>query len=178
MPRQPAPRRSSRIRGGAVAALAWALAGLACQKPGAEASRVVVRDPDYLVVRPIRREADAEHPIRVDLPYSGAGYGFAASSALLDMSSFNLGAAEFAGGRTSVVGEATILIPLTPEGSRRLEEWSSHSEGDFLGMFLKGKLVAAPRVKSRMGGGLPLRVSSKSEGDRVLKELRSGGASE
>jgi hypothetical protein len=170
--------RKSGIRGGAVAALAWALAGLACQKPQAEASRVVVRNPDYLVIRPIRREADAEHPIRVDLPYSGAGYGFAASSALLDMNSFHLGAAGFAGGRTSVVGEATIWIPLTPEGNRRLEEWSSHSEGDFLGIFLKGKLVAAPQVKSRMGGGLPLRVSSKSEGDLVLKELRGGGAIE
>jgi hypothetical protein len=45
-------------------------------------------------------------------------------------------------------------------------------------MFLKGKLVAAPQVRSRMGGGLPLRVSSKSEGDLVLKELRGGGAIE
>ena len=68
MRRPPVPRRRSGVRVGAVGALAWALAGLACQKPGAEASRVVVRNPDYLVVRPIRREADAEHPIQVDLP--------------------------------------------------------------------------------------------------------------
>ena len=77
-----------------------------------------------------------------------------------------------------MVGEATIWLPLTPEGSRRLEEWSTHAEGDFLGIFLKGKLVAAPQVKSKLSGGIPLRVTSKSEGDSVLKELRSGGATE
>lgn len=172
--------RSGRPLGwrGAVAALAWALVVLACQKPGTETPGVVVRNADYLVVRPIRREADAEHTIGVDLPFAGGGYGFASSSKLLDMTSFNLGAAEFSGGRTSVVGEATIWVPLTPEGSRRLEEWSARSEGQFLGIFLKGKLVAAPQVKSRIGGGFPLRVTSKREGDLVLKELRSGGATE
>ena len=134
-----------------------------------------MRNPDYLVVRPIRREADADHPTRVDLPYSGAGYGFAASAVLLDMNSVNLKAVDFAGGRTSVVGEATIWLPLTPEGSRRLESWSAHPDGEFLGIFLKGKLVAAPQVKSRISGGIPLRVASKREGDLVLRELRNGG---
>lgn len=171
-------RRPSSRRGGALAVLAWAFVGLACQKPGAESSRVVVRNADYLVVRPIRREADAEHTIGVDLPFAGGGYGFASSSKLLDMSSFNLQAAEFAGGRTSVVGEATIWVPLTPEGSRRLEEWSASSEGQLLGIFLKGKLVAAPQIKSKISGGFPLRVASKREGDLVLKELRNGGAAE
>ena len=153
-----------------------ALAGLACKQEAP--APIVVRNPDYLVVRSIRREADAEHSMRVDLPYSGAGYGFASSSALLDMNSFALGAAGFAGGRTSVVGEATIWLPLTPEGSRRLEAWSTNPDGEFLGFFLKGRLVSAPRVESKMSGGLPLRVPSKSEGDVVLKELRNGGSTE
>jgi hypothetical protein len=175
--REALTRRPLGRRSGAVAAAALSLVGFACEQ-GAKPSKVAVRNPDYLVVRPIRRVADAEHPIRVDLPYSGAGYGFASSSKLLDMNSFELGAAAFAGGRTSVVGEATIWLPLTPEGSRRLEEWSTHSEGDYLGIFLKGKLVAAPQVKSKIGGGLPLRVTSKREGDLVLRELRGGGAIE
>ena len=52
---------------------------------------------------------------------------------------------------------------------------------DRLGILDQGKLVAegAPEeLKSKIGGGLPLRVTSKSEGDVVLKELRNGGATE
>jgi hypothetical protein len=97
---------------------------------------------------------------------------------LLDLNSFDLGAAAFAGGRTSIVGEATIWLPLTPEGSRRLETWSDNHRDDFLGIFLKGKLVAAPQVRSRIGGGIPLRVVNKHEGDLVLRELRNGGVTE
>jgi hypothetical protein len=155
---------------------ASALLSLACNQQ--QQAHITVRNPEYLVVRPIRREADAEHTIRVDLPYAGAGYGFASSSVLLDLNSFDLGAAAFAGGRTSIAGEATIWLPLTPEGSRRLEAWSTSPGADYLGIFLKGKLIAAPRVKSRISAGIPLSVASKSEGDSVLKELRNGGATE
>ncbi len=126
------------------------------------------------------RDPDAEHTIPVDLPYESVRQGFAATSALLDLSACEPGGATFAGGRTSVVGEATIWLPLTAEGSRRLEGWSSRPERQFeyLGIFLRGRLIAAPRVTSRMSGGLPLRVASKSEGDRVLRELRNGGVKE
>ncbi|HLN93649.1 MAG TPA: hypothetical protein VK389_07290, partial [Thermoanaerobaculia bacterium] len=117
------------------------------------------------MVRPIKREADAEHTVSVELPYSGAGYGFASSSALLDLNSVDLGAVTFAGGRTSIAGEATIWLPLTPEGHRRLETWSGRHAGDYLGIFLKGKLVAAPRIEAGIAGGIPLRVPSKREGD-------------
>ena len=171
-------RRSPGRASATVAVLVWALFALACGKQETAPAPVIVRNPDYLVVRSIRREPDASHSTPVDLPYSGAGYGFASSSALLDMNSFALGAAEFAGGRTSVVGEATIWLPLTPEGSRRLEAWSTNPDGEFLGIFLKGRLVAAPRVEGKISGGIPLRVTSKSEGDLVLKELRKGGATE
>ncbi len=156
--------------------VASALLVCACSDDGAQRARIIVRNPDYLVVRPIKREADAEHTVRVELPSSGAGYGFASSSELLDLNAFELGAAAFAGGRTSIAGEATIWLPLTPEGSRRLTAWSERHSGDFLGVFLKGRLVAAPRIQSAVGGGIPLRVASKLEGDLVLEELRNGGA--
>ena len=135
-----------------------------------------MRNANYIVVRSITREADAEHTTRVELPYAGAGYGFASSSPLLDLNSFDLGAAAFAGGRTSIAGEATIWLPLTAEGSRRLAAWSGQNVGGYLGIFLRGQLVAAPRVTSQLGGGIPLRVASKREGDVVLEELHNGGA--
>ena len=162
-------------RNGAVAIAAWAILFLACGE-AAKPARVVVRNPDYLVARSITREADAEHTIRVELPYSGAGYGFASDATLLDLNSIDLAAVAFAGGRTSLAGEATIWLPLTPEASQRLEAWSAEHAGAYLGIFLKGKLVAAPQIKSRIGGGIPLRVAGKSEGDAVLRELRSGGS--
>jgi len=168
----PPPRRISRV-----VLLVWACLASACSKPGPK-HEVLIRNPQYLVIRPIARTADAEHTIPVELPYAGAGYGFASATPLADLRSFEPGAAAFAGGRTSVVGEATIWLPLTPEGTRRFEEWSGHPGGQYLGVFLRGKLIAAPEVRSRIGGGIPIRVSSKSEGDRVLRELRAGGVIE
>jgi hypothetical protein len=155
---------------------ASALLAFACHSEETKQADVAVRNPDYLVVRSITREPDAEHTDRVELPYAGAGYGFASASKLLDLNSVSLRSVDFAGGRTSVAGEATIWLPLTPEASHRLEAWSAQHAGGYLGIFLKGKLVAAPRVTTGISGGIPLRVPSKSEGDRVIIELRSGGA--
>lgn len=141
---------------------------------------MVVRNPEYLVVRTITVEPDAAHTLPVELPYAQVRQGFASTEPLLDLSSCEPGGAAFAGGRTSVVGEATIWLPLTPEGSRRLESWSRRPERayEYLGIFLRGRLVAAPRVTTPLGGGIPLRVASKSDGDRVLRELRNGGLKE
>jgi hypothetical protein len=148
---------------------------LGCSRPEARAP-VAVRNPEYLVARSIRRDADAEHTIRVDLPYAGAGYGYASTAPLFDLTSVEIAGATFAGGRTSLVGEATIWLPLTAEGRRRLDAWSAKNSGDRLGLFLDGRLVAAPQVQSAIGGGIPLRVPSKNEGDAVLARLRNGGA--
>lgn len=162
---------------GLLAAVVSALLAFSCAEE-AKRAPVIVRNPDYIVVRPIKRKPDAEHMLRVEFPYAGAGYGYASAAPLLDLNSINIGGVTFAGGRTSVVGEATIWLPLTPEASQRLETWSTQHTGDYLGIFLKGKLVAVPQIKASIGGGIPLRVSSKTEGDLVIRELRSGGATQ
>jgi hypothetical protein len=164
-------------RRGLLAAVVSALLVFSCDKEAKHAP-VVVRNPDYIVVRPIRREPDAEHTVQVEFPYAGAGYGYASAAPLLDLHSINILGATFAGGRTSIVGEATIWLPLTPEGSRRLEAWSAEHMGDYLGIFLRSKLVDVPQIKASIGGGIPLRVPSKTEGDLVMRELRNGGATQ
>jgi len=158
-----------------LAVLAAAILAGACRGQGSEAARPVVRNPDYLVVRSIRRDPDAEHTEQVVLPYSEADRGFVSPAVLLDLSAVEIGEVAFAGGRTSIAGEATIWLPLNAEGRRRLAEGSQRHAGDYLGLYLKGRLVAAPRIGTVSGGGIPLRVGSKREGDAVLEELRSGG---
>ncbi len=150
------------------------LLAIACARREAP-ERVEIRNPAYLVVRSIRRKPDAEHPTRVALPYSVAGFGFASATPLLDLRSVDAAGATFAGGRTSLAGEATIWVPLTAEGNRRLAEWSLAHADDFLGIYLDGRLVAAPQIRGAIGGGIPLRVASKGEGDSVLRRLRNGG---
>lgn len=165
--------RSARAAGSLLPAAL--LLAIACARSEAP-ERAAIRNPGYLLVRSIRREPDAEHTVRVALPYSGAGFGYAATAPLLDLSSFEVSGATFAGGRTSLAGEATIWVPLTAEGNRRLADWSQAHAGDFLGVYLDGRLVAAPQIRGAIGGGLPLRVASKGEGDAVLRRLRAGGA--
>ncbi len=104
------------------------------------------------------------------------GFGYASTAPLFDLTAVDVAGATFAGGRTSLAGEATLWLPLTAEGRRRLDAWSSRNAGDRLGIFLDGRLVAAPQVKTAIGGGIPLRVANKSEGDAVLARLRNGGA--
>jgi hypothetical protein len=95
----------------------------------------------------------------------------------LDLRSFDAAEARFAGGRTSIVGAASLWVPLTAEASPRLAAWAARAaEGERLGVFLDGRLVAAPRSREATGGGVFVPVSSKSDGDRVLRELRNGGA--
>ena len=139
------------------------LLAVACREQGAKPGPAIVRNPGYRVVRSIMREADSEHTERVELPYAGAGYGFASSSALLDLS-VGLGAVTLAGGRTSVGGEAAIWPP-TPEASCFLEAWLRRQV--LSGHIAEGKLVSAPRIKSSVGGGMPLTASSKSEAGQV-----------
>ena len=75
---------------------------LLATKKDANPARVAVRNPDYFAARPIQREADAEHTIQVELPYSGAGYGYASDAPLLDLNSIVLErSSSRAGGRAS-----------------------------------------------------------------------------
>src|SRR5262249_60582364 len=104
----------------AVALAAASVALLACARREAAPEPVTIRNPEYLVVRSIHSEADAEHTIRVDLPYAGAGYGYASTSPLFDLTAVDIAGATFAGGRTSLAGEATIWLPLTAERRGRL----------------------------------------------------------
>ena len=163
------------MRAAGALAPAFGLLALACARSEAPAP-VAIRNPDYLVVRSIRPDPDAEHTIRVALPYAGAGFGYASTAPLFDLTAVDVAGTTFAGGRTSLAGEATIWLPLTAEGRRRLEAWSSQNPGERIGIFLDGRLVAAPQVKTAIGGGIPLRVESKGEGDAVLRRLRHGGA--
>jgi hypothetical protein len=175
--RSPLSRKTLGDRRGLLAVVVSTLSVFSCDNE-AKRAPVVVRNPDYIVVRPVKREPDAEHTLRVEFPYAGAGYGYASAEPLLDLHSINIVGVTFAGGRTSVVGEATIWLPLTPEARQRLETWSAQHTGDYLGIFLRGKLVAVPQIKTSIGGGIPLRVQSKMEGDLVMRELRNGGATE
>jgi preprotein translocase subunit SecD len=172
------PDRRLAVRRAMTALMLLAVAA-ACRKAEPPARQpVVVRNADYLVLRSLTREEDAEHKTRVQMPYSGAGYAFAAATPLVDLNGFVLADAHLADGGADLAGGVAILMPLTPEGSRALEAWSTQHTGELLGVFLKGKLVDAPRVQSRISGVIPLRVASQAEAQSVLKELAKGGKSE
>ena len=138
----------------------------------------VARHPEYLVVRSITPEPEPglHHLRRVVLP--GGRTAFAGDTPVLDLNSFIFADARLANdGKVGIAG-VSIWIPLTAEGAHRLLEWKAQYAGETLGVFLKGKFVDVPWVKSRSLDGFSVELTDSTEATAVLNELHAGGASE
>lgn len=140
---------------------------------------VVVTNPDYLVVRSLRLESDADHPTRVDLPYAGAGYAFASREKLLDLNDFVLTDVRFmtkdVEGRP--LDRPSLLIPLKSLSGQKFSKWTSGHVGLKVGIFLAGKLIEAPEIRSRIDAAIPITSIPDQVGAKnVLGVLQRGGS--
>lgn len=167
----------------ALIVLTGVTAGVAAACRAAESTHqpVIVRNPDYLVLRSLSREPDAGHPTPVTLPYEGAGRAYASREKLLDLNSFELSGAKAVRGSSGdgSEGSLAILIPLNPAGQRALGEWTSNHIGGQLGVFLEGTLIEAPHVRGRIDRVIAIKGSlGNAQVERIAAALKRGGVPE
>ena len=70
-----------------------------------------------------------------------------------------------------------VWIETTPEGSKLLGAWTSANLQKHLGIFLDNRLVAAPRIKSKIDGMIVIEDEfTKAQAEAVVARLKRGGA--
>ena len=130
-------------------------------------------DPAYVVARPLFEQSAPAATSTASV--NGETFYFS-SAKLLDLANFDF--------RNPITQQnqgyperTVIALKLTPEGSHILGAWSERNIGKRLGIFLDGKLIQAPEIKSRIEAVVPIGTDfSREEAASVVARLRRGGA--
>jgi len=132
---------------------------------------IKIVDPDYVILRPVSALA-SDGLIALNLDHQTLYFNPA--DRILDLRHLDP--------RTAKVEESAppsylVSIRTTPEGDQRLGDWTSANLEKQLGVFVDGRLISAPFIKSKITGVIVFNGDfSKSQADAVLARLRRGGA--
>jgi preprotein translocase subunit SecD len=141
-------------------------------KGGAQAGAPIkIVDSNYVVVRPVY---DTAMPGSVTSTVYGHDVWFLPSERILDLRNLDARTAKVS---TSPDGTFMVWIETTPEGSKLLGAWTSANLQKHLGIFLDNRLVAAPRIKSKIDGMIVIEDEfTKAQAEAVVARLKRGGA--
>ena len=158
------------MRPSAILLLAVAMAAAGCNRSTAE-RRVSVVDPDYVVLRPVTTTpADGASSAFVD----GLTVYFKPAERVVDLRDIDPRTVRVMKGPLDT---CVVTVSMTPEGNRRLAEWTSANINRRLGIFVDNRLIEAPRVKSRVTNGFGINGDfTRSEAEAIAARLRRGGA--
>jgi preprotein translocase subunit SecD len=132
---------------------------------------IAVVNADYVVLRPITSTITAG---AVGDSLYGQTLYFIPSERILDLRHLDLRTAKI----EEQSGRYVVSIRTNPEGDQLVGAWTSANLEKRLGVFLDGRLVEAPVIKSRIAGMIVIDGDfTKSQADAVLARLRRGGAS-
>lgn len=132
---------------------------------------VAIKDPDYIILRAVKSETDSGG---VSAAVHGRTVYYDPEERILDLSHLDP--------RTATIEQRShdvyvVFIGTTPEGNSRLTAWTSTNLEKQLGIFVGGRLVAAPIVKSPISGLIVLDGDfTKSDAEDIVARLRRGGA--
>ena len=174
--RSPLTRKSLGSQRAIVALFMVGALAFACRTHESRPAPVIVRDPGYLVARPLSWKEDPDHGLRVSVKYTSVGYAFAANRPLLDMNSFILGEARV-DSQKDAMGAVRLWLPVTRAGTQSLATWSGQNVGEHLGIFVESRLVQVVGIKSPLTvEGIPVTFQNGEEAKAVLERLKMGGA--
>ena len=132
---------------------------------------VPVVNPDYVILRPV---STTPTPGASDATIYGRTIYFRASDRILDLRHLDAGTAKLDTARSD---SYVVSIHTTPEGKHLLRAWTSSNLEGQLGVFLDGRLIAAPTIKSTIDEMIILDGEfTKAEADAVMRQLHHGGA--
>lgn len=151
-------------------AVAWLFA--AChdvQTDPLRGPQVAITNADYLVLRPVAPTPTAgSTPATV---YEQTVY-YDPTARIMDLRHFDPRTAQLEQFGTTYA----VSIRPTPEGDEILGTWTSANVGRQLGLFVDGKLAAAPYVRSKITSMIIIESDfTKAGAEAVIARLRRGG---
>jgi preprotein translocase subunit SecD len=132
---------------------------------------VAVVDPDYLVLRPVTSVAG---PGSATASVYGQTVHYEPTARILDLRHFDPRTAKI---EEALPGTYAVSIRTTHEGNRLLGEWTAANLERQLGVFVDGKLISAPHIKSKITDMIVIEDDfTRPQAEAVVGRLRRGGA--
>ena len=136
-----------------------------------EGPAIPIVQPDYVVLRAVTQESA---PGLIAATAFGRTVYFPATERVLDLRHFDPRTARV---DTGPNGTHVVFIGTTSEGDQLLGAWTEANLERQLGVFVDGRLISAPVIKSKITGGIILDGEfSKAEAEAVVARLLRGGA--
>ncbi len=130
-----------------------------------------VANADYVVLRPLQQKP-FDGALHADL--SGETFYFADRDVILDLRDLDLDSAEVS---EAHAGKYGVRLPTNTPGDEKLKTWTSANVGRQLGIFVGGRLITAPWIRTPISGLVYLDdVFSKDEAAKVVERVKRGGA--
>jgi len=133
---------------------------------------IAIVDPEYVVLRPVVSNPSSSMKAET---VDGRTVYYEPSQRILDLRHLDPRTAEISEG---LAGEYVVLIRTTDEGNQLLQAWTSANVEALVGVFVGGRLISAPRIKSKLSDVILLEAGfTKPESQAIVARLRRGGAS-
>ena len=133
---------------------------------------IPVSNPDYLVLRPLLTTAAADS---VAATLDGNAMYYRPSECILDLRQLDLRTAQVQKG-SGPVRQYGIWIRTTDDGAKRLGTWTAAHVHQQLGIFVDGRLLAAPTVTSEIREMVVVAGLDQGQAETIARRLRRGGA--
>jgi len=130
---------------------------------------------NYLVLRPLAARPTASYNGSAQI-YGNAVF-YSEHDILLDLRDFDLNSAELQHMNSLNRNVPFISLRTSADGGQRLGEWTEKHVNERLGIFLDGKLISAPVIRSRIDDMIILDSEfTEAQAKEILERLRKGGA--
>ena len=144
-------------------------------QPPTTAKPIALVRADYLVLRPLAARPTANHNASAQI-YGNAVF-YSQHDILLDLRHFDLNSAELQHMNSLNRNVPFISLHTSADGRQRLSEWTEKNVNEGLGIFLDGKLISAPVIRSRIDDVIILDAEfTEAQAKEILERLRKGGA--
>ncbi len=137
--------------------------------PAAQPQRV--KNAGYVVLRPLQ-EKSFDSALHAEV--YGSTFYYADRDVILDLRDLDLDSAKT---EELSAGRYIVTLSTNAPGGAKLRSWSSANVGHNLGIFVDGRLISAPVLRTPLSDFVYLDGEfSKDEAEKVVERLKRGGA--
>ncbi|HEV2719965.1 MAG TPA: hypothetical protein VG323_08095 [Thermoanaerobaculia bacterium] len=131
-----------------------------------------VANPDFVVFRAVGTDPSAGS---ATVSMDGRTYHFNPAERVVDLREID---ADSCRAERTPLGGWAVYGKLTPDGGRKFGQWTLAHINQQLGIFVGGRLISAPFIRSRIDDAFVIEGAfTQAEVEEVVARLRSGGSS-